>query len=85
MTPLIGDLIEREQHATEVMRDPKVPTRDQLAANKLIGTYEGDFGTQVESKKLNLNLNVDLSGLTQEQLERLIEKLEAGEPDDGAG
>ena len=48
-----------------------------FSANKLIGNYEKDFVTQVESK--NMNVNVDLSGLTHEQLEKLIKLLKKEE------
>jgi len=41
--PLIADVVERKEHATKVMRNPSNRVRDQLAANKLLGDYEGSF------------------------------------------
>jgi len=42
--PAIADLVEREIHATNVMRSADATIRDQLHANKLIGEYEKDLG-----------------------------------------
>ena len=72
VTPLIADIVERKSHATGVMRDLNVHTRDQLAANKLIGQYEGDFVTQIESKNLNANANLELDNATIEELNEML-------------
>lgn len=42
-TPKIADLVERKEHASSIMRNNSNRVRDQLAANKLIGDYEGNF------------------------------------------
>ena len=87
VTPLIADIVERKSHATSVMRDPSVRTRDQLTANKLIGEYEKEFVTQVESKELKVNINTTLEELramfTDEQIEVELAKLEGQQAGDG--
>ena len=87
VTPLIADIVERKSHATSVMRNPSVRIRDQLTANKLIGEYEKDFVTQVESKELKVNINTTLEELramfTDEQIEVELAKLEGQQAGDG--
>ena len=86
VTPLIADIVERKSHATSVMRNPSVRIRDQLTANKLIGEYEKDFVTQVESKELKVNINTTLEELralfTDEQIEVELAKLEGQQAED---
>ena len=86
VTPLIADIVERKSHATSVMRNPSVRIRDQLTANKLIGEYEKDFVTQVESKEVKVNINTTLEELramfTDEQIEVELAKLEGQQAED---
>ena len=93
VTPLIADVVERKSHATTVMRDPNVHTRDQLAANKLLGQYERDFVQKlevegrisVEQKALIIRLEAKSVEELQEMLDILEEKKallgDAGEVD----
>ena len=58
VTPLIADIVERKSHATSIMRNPNVRIRDQLAASKLLGEYEGDFVVRTENTSQSLNANI---------------------------
>ena len=76
----IASLEDRLEHATQVMTAPDAPRAVQLQANKLLGEYNRDFVTQIESK----NINVDAVATLVELLAAVglatpdvIEKLEA--------
>ena len=76
VTPIIADIIERKEHATNVMRNSKISARDQLAANKLIGDYEQDFVQRTESKNLNVNADANvLKDATMEELKAMLAEI----------
>jgi hypothetical protein len=74
VTPLIADITERKSHASTIMRDNKARHRDQLAANKLIGDYEGDFVQKVESRSLSVELRAELGQFTIEELRIMLKE-----------
>jgi DNA-binding transcriptional regulator YdaS (Cro superfamily) len=84
LAPAIADVIARKEHASAVMWDQEAKHRDQLAANKLLGEYEGDFVVRTENINQSLNANIDLSEFSLDDLRLMLaeakrrEALEAG-------
>ena len=66
----IMDARERQELWSDIARNKGERTRDRLAATELLGKKQKDFVTSIESQSLNVNL--DLSGFTTEDLRLML-------------
>ncbi len=48
VSPKIATLTRRKEHASAIMEDAESSRYEQLAANKLVGDYEGNFVKKIE-------------------------------------
>ena len=61
---------DRHELLTTIARSDSEKTRDRLAAVDLLAKAQGDYITITESR--NLNVNVDLSAYTEEELKTML-------------
>lgn len=67
--PLIATREDRQRFWTEVMESGGVEMKDRLRASEILGKSQADFVDRIES----VNYNIDLSGLSDEEIQELEE------------
>ena len=70
----IMTITDRHELLTTIARSDSEKTRDRLAAVDLLAKAQGDYVTITESR--NLNVNVDLSAYTEEELKTMLMYME---------